>query len=778
MKKRVILVLFVIAILTFSFLQESFNSVSYAGDSKKLVLLELFTAEWCGPCGKANPVIDKVYEESGGKDFLLIKFHVSDDMECKLSEERAQKYGVEGIPTLVVDGKDSIVGAVENYESTLKGLIQNAKGKKTNVSIEVSGQITGNKAKATVSFAGAPSGAKLIAVLVEDFYYYRARNGEIFHRFLARDGSTISVKDSGSETFNFEINSNWAKEMLRCIVFIEDSSGVIQNSAYATFGTPEPDLSKAVLSVVPNEIEFGQVKEGEMIRKELIATNAGKVDATLKLESKEVYVKFSNTSFSVSPKTQAKISFTIDTTGLTPKLYKSVIKVSSQNYSKEIPLNLEVLPKPSLFVDKQTLNFGKVRRGEKPRLSFLVRNNNRGPIKGTISSKDKWLIISKKSFNDQEVEVNVTALTKDLPQGKSEGEINIESDGGDAVVKAEIEIAAPKLEFEPSELNFGEIEINGSNLEGSFLVINKGDIATDVEVVSIPEFVKIVDKKFSLNVGEEKKVNIELIKDKLKLSSKNEGKIIFSYSDEEAELKVSVYPVERPPILSLTSENISGNKISISLKKGEKYKVEIEIRNSGGSILEGKIEIEPKVNWASLSIADFSLKHDEGKKLVLNLSTADLKPGKYETNLKFSSNAGEKNIPLTLEVIREKIVIELKIGSNKATVSGRELTVEPPPYIKNGTTLVPLRFISEAFGAEVEWQPNIGKGMVVIKFESKVIQVEIGSQTAFINGIPNKLPVPPEIKNGRTFVPIRFISEAFGAEVQWVASEQKIIIVL
>jgi hypothetical protein len=110
-------------------------------------------------------------------------------------------------------------------------------------------------------------------------------------------------------------------------------------------------------------------------------------------------------------------------------------------------------------------------------------------------------------------------------------------------------------------------------------------------------------------------------------------------------------------------------------------------------------------------------------------------------------------------------------------VSGKKITVDPPPYIKGGVTLVPLRFISEAFGAEVQWEPNIGKGTVIIKFESKVIQIEIGNINALVNGTTHKLLVPPEIKNGRTFVPLRFISEAFGAEVNWIASEQKIIIV-
>lgn len=776
MKKKVILFLS-IAILAFSLFYVPHSFLSYAAEDKKLVLLELFTAEWCPPCGRANPEIDALYEESGGKDFLLIKFHVSDDMVCKISEERSRKYGASTIPTLVVDGKESIVGYVNNYKSNLKSLIQKAKGKKTDVKIEVSGKIIGNKVQVDASYSGAPSQAQLVVVLVEDCYYYKASNGEIFHRFLARNGSTKSIGTSGKETFSFEINNMWAKEMLRCIAFIEDSQGV-QNATYTNFDLGEPDLKKPVISVVPNEISLGRVKEDKKIVSEILATNAGKESATLKLESKESYLAFSESDFKVSPKSQSKMKFTLDTTNLPPKSYTSKINITdSRGYSKEIPVNFEILPKPSLFVSETSLDFGKVKRGEKPKLSFEIKNNNKGTIEGTISTKAKWLIISKKTFNEEKVNVTITAVTKDLPNGKSEAKININSDGGDAEIGVTIEIVAPNLEFDPSEISFGKVEINDEDLSKEVIVKNSGDMDTDVLISSLPNFCEVNEKSFSLPSGKSKKINVSIIKDKLKMNVVNEGVISFSFSDEKKELKVSIQPIPAPPILSLSSQQINGDKISVSVKKGETSKVEIEIKNSGAGTLEGKVEIEPKVNWASSSIKSFSLKKNESKKVDINFDSKDTLAGHYEAKLRISSNGGNHDIQLNFEVTREKIIIELKIGSNSALVSGKKITVDPPPYIKNGVTLVPLRFISEAFGAEVNWEPNIGKGTVIIKLESKVIQIEIGNITAFVDGVPYKLLVPPEIKNGRTFVPLRFISEAFGAEVEWIASEQKIIIV-
>jgi len=56
---------------------------------------------------------------------------------------------------------------------------------------------------------------------------------------------------------------------------------------------------------------------------------------------------------------------------------------------------------------------------------------------------------------------------------------------------------------------------------------------------------------------------------------------------------------------------------------------------------------------------------------------------------------------------------------------------------------------------------------ITIKLGSKVVELWIGKLEAKVNGKTVKLDVPPMIKKGRTFVPIRFVSEALGAKVDW-----------
>lgn len=90
-------------------------------------------------------------------------------------------------------------------------------------------------------------------------------------------------------------------------------------------------------------------------------------------------------------------------------------------------------------------------------------------------------------------------------------------------------------------------------------------------------------------------------------------------------------------------------------------------------------------------------------------------------------------------------------------------------YIKNGTTLVPMRGIFEALGASVQFD-NGTKKITGIK-DGKTIVLTVGNKKAYIksNGVTGSVDLshPAEITNGSTMVPLRFISESLGATVKW-----------
>lgn len=85
--------------------------------------------------------------------------------------------------------------------------------------------------------------------------------------------------------------------------------------------------------------------------------------------------------------------------------------------------------------------------------------------------------------------------------------------------------------------------------------------------------------------------------------------------------------------------------------------------------------------------------------------------------------------------------------------------------IVNGSTLVPLRNIFKALGAKVDWDADT-QTVIANKLNTS-IQLQINQKVAYINGEPVELSAQAQIINGSTYVPLRFISEAFDCSVSW-----------
>jgi len=98
-------------------------------------------------------------------------------------------------------------------------------------------------------------------------------------------------------------------------------------------------------------------------------------------------------------------------------------------------------------------------------------------------------------------------------------------------------------------------------------------------------------------------------------------------------------------------------------------------------------------------------------------------------------------------------------------VSGAELTADTEPLIKNGRVMLPVRAVVEALGAKASWDND--KREAVIELGGSTVIIPIGSDTAIADGKEVTLDSAAFIASGRTYVPLRFIGEAFGADVSW-----------
>jgi len=110
--------------------------------------------------------------------------------------------------------------------------------------------------------------------------------------------------------------------------------------------------------------------------------------------------------------------------------------------------------------------------------------------------------------------------------------------------------------------------------------------------------------------------------------------------------------------------------------------------------------------------------------------------------------------------------------ANEVTIKVNGNTInmyEAPAYIEQDLTYVPLRFVSEALGAKVEYV-DLESPITTTIEEPKhnEVKVRINSNNVGINGKVEKIAGTPVLQNGRTMVPIRVISEGLGAEVKWI----------
>lgn len=142
-------------------------------------------------------------------------------------------------------------------------------------------------------------------------------------------------------------------------------------------------------------------------------------------------------------------------------------------------------------------------------------------------------------------------------------------------------------------------------------------------------------------------------------------------------------------------------------------------------------------------------------------------PTKYMTVSVIDIDTGK---PLFIEQTNQPI--DTKVI--KIFINGEIYQFDQPPIVKGNRTLVPLRGIFEALGAEVQYDQATGK-ITVTKENVKII-LKINSKSVTKNGKTEIIDEPAILTNNRTLVPLRFIGEALGADVKWDPKQNAVFI--
>ncbi|MNW46763.1 hypothetical protein D3C74_240750 [compost metagenome] len=147
---------------------------------------------------------------------------------------------------------------------------------------------------------------------------------------------------------------------------------------------------------------------------------------------------------------------------------------------------------------------------------------------------------------------------------------------------------------------------------------------------------------------------------------------------------------------------------------------------------------------------------------------------------------------LKKEVALILMSVLMVFGFSVSTVSAAKVNVtvqvdgknvhfpDAKPYFENNRVLIPIRFVSEALGAKVDYKKETTgsrvERVVYVELDGKIIRMPVNSDSALVGDVIVKLDVPARLQGSRVFIPLRFVSEALGAKVDWNQSKKLVSI--
>ena len=364
-------------------------------------------------------------------------------------------------------------------------------------------------------------------------------------------------------------------------------------------------------------------------------------------------------------------------------------------------------------------------------------------------------------------------FTKSFDEDTASVKFTFERNGvADKDLTATVKLESPYGEFKELVLDFGTTVIKqGETLTGKLYYVNTDGKRTDItdEADSYNVVTTDSDALESSNSPDTPTVTIA---DDATLGSK--VNILAFYNNKPVNASLTVIDDAEPGKVKM---NITSG--SIVTEKEDQIGVAFTLLDDNGKTM--KLSFRPTnvdIRWIDSSVSDpgFSVIATDGTttllktKGVLNTALACKKPctGKFE--ITFTDDKGHAyqvvsdtftfKDPDAEPEGAEKVVVT--IGSTTMQVDGKNKTIIAPPIIDNGRTYVPLRAISEAFGATVDWKQ--ATNLITIDRGDTHIVMTPYKLAYTLNGQEKMMDVAPYISTAyaSTMVPVRFIADAFG----------------
>ncbi len=415
---------------------------------------------------------------------------------------------------------------------------------------------------------------------------------------------------------------------------------------------------------------------------------------------------------------------------------------------------------------------GKLTAGEPEKITFSLKN----PLNGLAVSADIVRLeaeggvelISDGSLSKTHVSSGQFEFTASMPLTATSPKVVFEAvKNGKIIYRSEFDVVPPQLKVSPSSVYMGAntkitvqlTDAHGAPMAGKTISVYQGDTLIA-----------------SLSTDENGKV-VWMFAPRMTLPVK------FKYGNY-AEVTLNVMMDTNPPqIVSIDPPN-------------------------GATVSKDSVTVHITVHDAETSVTDIYINYspvpvlEESPTVTVDIPLT-LKEGENTFIIVAKDKAGNVSPKLIYKLTYAKTgkEIELVVGSQFYKVNGKTQIMDVAPFIdpRYGRTLVPIRFVAEALGLDVQWDPEERTVLITGNIDGRQISVKLfigkhpkkvelvnpstgvkyvvyeGLPKAEINGVVVDLTNyggqnlgVPVIYNGRTMVPIRFVAEAFGAKVDWI----------
>lgn len=312
----------------------------------------------------------------------------------------------------------------------------------------------------------------------------------------------------------------------------------------------------------------------------------------------------------------------------------------------------------------------------------------------------------------------------------------------------------PKLEVDQSEFDLGYTN-SKEPINKIIKIKNSGSGELQGSITADVPWIVCNPSQFQ---GNNQNVVLSIKPESLQLGS-NKGVVTISSSGGKKTVTITVsYGGGATP---------KSTKESITVKCGDvaKWSKTVELKGFHHGI------VSVSAPWILASPLAFE---DNDPSILITLNPSALhNTSVFTGKVTITTNLEIRTIDITVTGVTQPVSIIMQVSSKNATINGMPNIIDPAPMIIKGSTFVPLRFVGDAFGVKLGYDAKT-KIITYTTTAGLKVTLQIDSSKATVGDKQVVVNPPPTIYKGKTLVPIRFISDSFGAQITYNAPTKMI----